>query len=435
MWGPPHLSWLVVALLVQRERQRWHHAVARAALDRDDDDGDLPGHAGWTYRRHGIGLCLTGPDGELLDADFLTETGEVIDTWFFTARVASLATSPTRIAEPRLWRWRPSDDVIVDGIHELAAVGLVRYTTTYKNHVTLAPELEARAGEVAAELDTADGRARWLAIIEPGGDEAHVAAHRAWLSMRVHASERPGDLLPLALRGTTAEEAVGLCMPLFGRKDWHEGRAIELLRARPDVDVTAAVAEALRRADVAVDHPFSPYQACAYLLERDLERELVRERFDAWAGLARVAGYGGHPLLADFATLALERLPDRALPLVRRALRSDVPIAVCEMASLLAAIDQRWCHRELAAALAEDRRESHAYLAAALRSTTSDLAHRRGASAPGPPPRAPDAIGFTFGEVLSARADDDVADAIDGLRALATRLRAGLPEDWMGERG
>ncbi len=367
---------------------------------------------------------MTGPDGELLDADFLTETGEVIDTWFFTARVASLATSPTRIAEPRLWRWRPSDDVIVDGIHELAAVGLVRYTTKYKNHVTLAPELEARAGEVAAELDTADGRARWLAIIEPGGDEAHVAAHRAWLSMRVHASERPGDLLPLALRGTTAEEAVGLCRPLFGRKDWHEGRAIELLRARPDVDVTAAVAEALRRADVAVDHPFSPYQACAYLLERDLERELVRERFDAWAGLSRVAGYGGHPLLADFATLALERRPTARCRwcAARCGWRA---IAVCEMASLLAAIDQRWCRR-CAAARPRTARESHAYLAAARRIDRQRPGHRRGASAPGPPPRAPDAIGFTFGEVLSARADDDVADAIDGLRALATRLRAGV---------
>lgn len=432
MWGPPHLSWLVVALLVQRERQRWHHAVARAVLDGDAAAGDLPGHEGWTYRRHGIGLCLRGPDGELLDADFLTEFGDVIDTWFFAARVESVATSPTRIAEPRLWRWRPADDVIVDGIRELAALGHVRYTTTYQNHVALAPELEARAGEVAAELDTAAGRTRWLAVVEPGGDEAHVAAHRAWLTARVHASERPGDLLPLALRGTTAEEALGLCRPLFGRKDWHEGHAIELLRARPDVDVTAAVAEALRRADVAVDHPFSPYQACAYLLERDAEPELVRERFDAWAGLPQVAGHGGHPLLAHFASLALERLPERALPLVRRALRSSVPVTVCEMASLLAAIDQRWCHRELAAALAEDRRESRAYLAAALRSTTSELARRRGATASGPPPRAPDAIGDTFDEVLHASAVHDVADEIDGLRVLAARLRAGLPDDWIG---
>ena len=432
MWGPPHLSWLVVALLVQRERQRWHHAVAHAALDGGDDVGDLPGHHGWTYHRHGIGLCLRGPDGELLDADFLTETGEVIDAWFFATRVESVATSPTRIAEPRLWRWRPMDDVIVDGIRELAAAGLVRYTTTYENQLVLAPELEARAGEVTAELDTADGRARWLAVIEPGGDAAHVAAHRAWLSKRVHASTRPGDFLALALPGTTAEEALALCRPLFGRKDWHEGRAIELLRARPDVDVTAEVAEALRRADVAVDHPFTPYQACVYLLERDAKPALVRERFDAWAGIPRAAGYGGHPLLDDFATLALERLPERALPLVRRALRSSVPIVVRAMASLLAAIDQRWCHRELAAALAEDRQESHAYLAAALRLTTSDLARRRGASDPGPPPRAPDAIGFSFDELLYAHADDDVADELDVQRALAARLRAGLPDDWNG---
>ena len=188
----------------------------------------------------------------------------------------------------------------------------------------------------------------------------------------------------------------------------------------------------LRRADVATDHPFSPYQACAYLLERDAEPALVRERFDAWAGIPRAAGYGGHPLLADFAVLALERLPERALPLVRRALRGSVPIAVLEMAALLAAIDQRWCHRELAAALAEERRESHAYLAAALRSTTSELAQRRGASDPGPPPRAPDAIGFSFDEVLHARADDDLTEELDERRTLAARLRARLPDDWAG---
>jgi len=40
--------------------------------------------------------------------------------------------------------------------------------------------------------------------------------------------------------------------------------------------------------------------------------------------------------------------------------------------------------------------------------------------------------GFSFDEVLYAHADDDVADELDGQRALAARLRAGLSEDWNG---
>lgn len=427
-YGAPHLDWLVLALGIQRERQRWHHQVAREVYqDADDDEGELPGHPGWSYYRHGIGVCLGGPDGEVLDVDFEDEDGQRIDTWFFARRIESLQRSPDRIVEPRLWRWRPRRELIVDGIRELEGAGAVHYPTAYENKIVLAADLEAELPEVIAELATVEGRARWLAELEPGGEQAHVEAHRAWVRDRLAASKRPGDLLELALADTTPEQAVELCRPLFGRKDWHEGRAIELLRRRADVPVLPEVIDVLRNADPRTDHPFSPYQACAFLLERDADRELVLEAFDAWTTIDKAEGYGAHPLISEFAALALEHVPDRALRVVRHGLRHGVPIAIAELAALLAAIDQPWCHRELAAAAAEQRRESHSYLAAALLATSSELAQRRGAAVPGPSPRAPGAIGFTFDEVLHNMADGEMAGHIDKQRALAARLRDKYP--------
>lgn len=429
-YGPPHLTWLVAALLVQRDRQRWHHEVTPVVRDLDEDEGDVPDLPGWIYCRHGIGVCLYGPDGEILDADFNDEAGAVIDTWFFAARVESLKDAAGWLAEQRLWRWRPMREVIVDGFEELARLGAVTYWTEYKNKVVLAPELDARARAVAEELVSPASIERWLAALEPGGEAAHLAEHRAWIRARLGSSSRPGDLLDLALQDAPAAEAIELCRPLLARRDWAAGHAIELLRARPDVPPLPEIAELLRGASLAEDHPFAPYQACAYLIERGLERALALERFDAWSQLEKVKGYSGNPMVSKLASLALQHLPDRALALVRRALRSPVPICVEETAALLAAIDQRWCHRELAAALDEPRRGPHAYLAAALRCTTSELGHRRADATPGPPPRAPDAIGYTFDEVLHANADRELGREHGAAQELAKVLRARYPDDW-----
>jgi|JI10StandDraft_1071094.scaffolds.fasta_scaffold08019_5 hypothetical protein len=431
MWGPPHRSWLVVALLIQRERQRWHHAVCRGVFDARTPRGALPGHAGWRFQRHGCGILLSGPDGEQLDVDFETATGSLIDAWFFANRVASVAGSATRIAEPRLWRWRPSEDVIIDGISELADAGLVHYTSPYRNKVALAPELETQALSITAELELPEGRARWLALLEPGGEEAHLAMHRAWLQARVHSSTSPGDLLEFALSGTSADEARALCGAFLGRGDWHAGRAIELLRGRVDVPPMPELADVLARLRVDVDHPFAALQACAYLLERDLAPAAVRERFGVWAGLDATADSGGHPARAEFATLALEWLPDLALPLVRRALRDPVPWVVIQMAAMLAAIDLRWCHRELISAAGEPR-ETQAYVAAALRETTSELAQRYGRDTRRPTPGGPDDVTASFGELAQDMAGDFLAEELTSARVRAARLRARFPDDWNG---
>jgi hypothetical protein len=85
------------------------------------------------------------------------------------------------------------------------------------------------------------------------------------------------------------------------------------------------------------------------------------------------------PLIVSSPTLilALRFFPADAMHLVRRTLRSSTPICVEEIAALLAAIDQPWCVRELAAALKDSPRQSA--IAAALRRSASDVARRRAA--------------------------------------------------------
>ncbi len=283
---------------------------------------------------------------------------------------------------------------------------------------------------MAEELSSPSAWERWLDALEPGGEEAHRADYRTWLHQCVRTSARPGRLLEVALRDATIAETIDLCTPLLRRNDWDAGHAIELLRTRPEVPALPEVAALLARLSLTKDHPFAAMHACAYLIERGLELPLALKRFDAWSTLEQAKGYGGNPMGSDFAIFALQHLPDRAMPLVRRTLRSSTPMCVMEIASLLAAIDQPWCHRELAAALAEPRHAARAYLAAALRSTSSELGRRRADNAPRSGPRAPDAIGYTFEEVLEVRADDDVGGELDKWREVAGVLRERYPADW-----
>jgi hypothetical protein len=432
-YGPPHVTWLVASLLVQRERQRWHHAVTRDGQGLDGEAGALAGMAGWRYQRHGMGVCLHAPDGEVLDVDFNDETGAVIDVWFFAERVKSVRDAPRWLAEQRLWRWRGLRDVIVDGCEELVGRGAAKYVTGYKTKIALAAELEARAAAVAEETGTPEGAARWLAALEPGGEVAHGEAHRAWLRAQVRSSSRAASFLELALVDASAQEAVAMCRPFVERLDQETGHAIELLRARPAIPVLDEVVALLKRASPVEDHPFAVYQACAYLLERGVERGLVVERFDVWSRLEAVKGYRGNPLQAEFAILALRHVPERGLALVRASLRSSVPLCVQEMAGALAAIDQRWCHRELAAAIEKPPRGIHAYLAAGLRGTTSDIAHRRAVTAFTPPTRGVEVIGYAFDDVLAANADGMMSDTVQRFAGVASELRGKYPEDWTGE--
>ena len=59
--------------------------------DLADDDGRYR-PAGVDLLCHGVGVCLSVPDGEMFDVDFNDDAGSVIDVWFFANRVQSVKT-------------------------------------------------------------------------------------------------------------------------------------------------------------------------------------------------------------------------------------------------------------------------------------------------------------------------------------------------------
>jgi hypothetical protein len=427
---PPWMGWLVAALVVQRERQRWHRDVVSSRLDHGGDDhGPVPGMPGWTFEQHGMGYCLLGPDGELVDVDLRDREAAIIDPWFFANRVKSIAHA--RLAEGRLWRWRPKTDLVVDGLDALAAARVI-YRQPDSHLFTLAAPLAVRAAEVARDLAADDAEVRWRRALGDRDDVLQRGEHRVWLVGLVRSS-RKGPILEVALDAVEPEVGYELLRAqLGGPLDHAAGRAIELMRARPAMPACPDVVSVVQRVAPSDDPPYPGYQAVAYLLERGMEPALAREKFDELAAVKVAKGFRGNPFESSFAILALRFLPDRAMPLVRRALRSTTPICVQEIAALLAVLDQPWCHRELAAALAEERTPTHPYLVAALRRSSGDLARRRAAAYDVPPARDPEATGFTYDEVAYANADSFMDRAVAGAASVASELRGKYADDWTG---
>jgi hypothetical protein len=430
---PPWLGWLTVALLGQRVRQRWHRRVVDALPEdaSSDEDGEVPGLPGWTFHFHGIGCCLTGPDGEVVDVDRRDEHAAVIDPWFFATRVKSLC--ERGFVERSLWRWLPSHGLVVCACAELREAGaLVPFEGDH--FFRLAEALEGRAEAVAAQ-DMADAPTveRWSRALEPGESPALVAAHHLWLVGLIVHGEDSYDALPGAAEVLSDDELLDACLRVVdGRIGPATGKAIEILRARREPRASDAVIKLLHRLSPTGDPPAAAYQALTYLLEQEADPAKLASLFQRFSDVERAAGFKGNPFHGSYATLALRFFPELAMSLVRRALRSTTPVCVSEVAALLAAIDQPWCHRELEAALAAPPGPARAYLVEALRRSSGDLASARAALADIPPWATLGQIGFTYEQVLHANVSKAIEPALAKAWPLAAELRARYPPDWAG---
>src|SRR5262245_35780520 len=80
------------------------------------------------------------------------------------------------------------------------------------------------------------------------------------------------------------------------------------------------------------------------------ERFLLKHGFRA-GEMRRSLSQAGGSSIGEAALLAMEYDPGQALPLFRRALRSDVPANRGEAAAVLALVDRPWSRRELRAVL------------------------------------------------------------------------------------
>jgi len=435
----PWLGWLLLCLCRQRARQSWLVDVHHQHLsDVDRMHGDVPGLPGWRYHYHGMGLCLSGPNAEALDMDFHDEQGSFIDPYFFATRVHGLSQPP--LPEARLRRWLPDQDVTVAALDALKKRELLLPPDGHSFQLSPALEAAHREGEALP----CENVAEQLALATALGDgelTGHAPArlqegYRAWLLATLGAHDQPWAVLDAAAAALPQGEATDLLVTLTeGEVDHTWARAFELLEARgarPHLDAPALLA----RLEPQRHHPHLAWAAASYFLRADMARERCLSLIEAFAAVRVVQGYHGNPYDGQLAALMLEHAPARALPLVRQALRSSTPIAVEEAAALLAALDQRWCHRELEAALRDTLRDAPAtarILATALGHSSSELARRRAMGMTPPPPEHDPAVaGFTFEEVMANSADGLFHSHLEQVRPLAARLLPTLDEDLGG---
>jgi len=426
----PWLAWLTVALCRQRARQTWLMKISTENLASvDDDQGTVPGLDDWSYSFHGQGLCLSGPNGEQLDVDFHDDEGATIDPYFFAQRALRLDPRPP--VEAQLDQWFPTANLLVCGIEQLRHVGLVDHPDS--DHVFVLTErleqLHARVAAIDFEDDTQFRE--WNDRL--GTPQGSRAEFHAWLRALLEDRREAYRVLGAAALLLPRDEAIALCERLLpGPIDTTTGAALETLHQW--ADPSDAVAPLLERFDPAAHHPYSVWAAARYLLERDLCRDAAIEAVDTFARVDRVVGYHGNPYADQLALLMLEHCPERALPLLRRALRSSTPAVVETVAALLASLDQVWCHRELRTALADpllvEAPHLRRYLAAALAHSDSDLARRRARIAQPPEPVPDDAAGFSFDQIVAANLDTFFGTALERARPLAERLRGRIPDDF-----
>lgn len=373
------LGWLFVALARHRIRQRWHAFIVRTRLrDVEEDEGDVPGLAGWTYAFSELGCCLEGPDGEVLDVDFDDDEAAIVDTWRFADRLESLS---ERGVEGVVARFLPTAGLVVIALADAAELGAIEQlgpTFTFR----LAPELEERAAAIAA-IDFEDSATLrfWSEALGDPDDEAVWAGFEAWLCAAVRSDdlERAREALDGAARLLPRRVLATLCLELVARVPLDEAarEALQILSELPDVDAREEVRAYLRHERPADARLWGPFVAVRYLLDRGDDDPTLLRRFDELSARERAEAYDGSTFLGDWAVLALEHRPGLAMALVRRALRSPRPACVAKVAALLSAIGQPWCVRELAAAL--DERPRNATLAEALRRTSGDLARAKAA--------------------------------------------------------
>lgn len=440
-------GWLLLCLVRQVSRQRWLMQMVKERIsgrDLDEDEGDVPGYAGWRYNFHGIGCCFEGP-GESIDVDFHDEEGASIDTYFFAQRIESL-TAP-ELPEARLRALLPGASLLAAAIDDLRAMGLFGRPAR-QNALRLPAQMEALAETAAAlALSSDEASVRCLAHLRdfealascPGGEvfqakaEAVRQSRRSWLLGHAGSPWTAGDALAALELLSTDEEQVRACTRVIehGPVSSATAEAVKQLDRRPgEAGSDAVLRLALQRLSPMEHHPYSMHAAARYLLRRGLERERVLAAMLAFARVDPVKGYGGNPFIGEFALLALEYAHEHARELVRLALRSSVPVARQRITAVLFVLDRPWCHHELAAALqGMDREPGAMALVVAMSRSRSDLARAMAARWRKEHPLSPSqGPGFTWDEVEETNADSWLDSELTKAETWVAQAAPRLPE-------
>lgn len=414
----PWVGWLLVALCRQRARQSWLLEVhERYLADVDEQVGDVPGLEGWRYDFHGTGLCLTGPDGDLVDMDFDHEpAAATIDPYFFAGRVLTYQSGHP---ETRLRALLPSSDWIARGIDTLRRIGAVHHPTS--RHVfQLAARLEHGHPQIAAiDFGSKGVRRRWRKGL--GDDEHGLQRTRAWAMEEVRSERRNLSLLRAHMLTMDQVEELALAV-LDGPLDSYVGRAVDALHeaGRTPRDRLVAL---LDRLDPAEHHPYPAHAVCRALLAIDVERARCLEVLEAFAAVDVVKGYRGNPYRDHLAVLVSRYDAERGWPLFRLAAHDVTPGVYEPIGALLALLpDDRAARLLLEAALASAPTQRR-FLLACLAHRDDDVSRALAAEHMPPPPERSGTFGYTFEEVQYANLRGLLGHRMEGARETLALLR------------
>jgi hypothetical protein len=404
----PWETWTLIGLIRHRRRQLWVGDVITARLGADllelaemgalghppvHQSGPVPGLPEWEYYFHGIGCCLTHRvTGEAIDVDFFEESAEYFDLWFYQNHLKSLREPPP--PERRLLELHPSVEPIRLAAEDLLRAGVLAPLPGSDGFPFRVADsaLGHEEGVTALCQSWADeGRRLWLAALVGDWPAAHDEALRRGdpalgeitaARARQCRALRQERLLP-ELRGERLAAAA-----LWGLADLGSealpGVLAEALRG-PPTGLTSAALEIIGRLDAPawcdrvhelfcrLDPAGSAPQPHLWMAALKFLLRHGHRRAELLATLPVAGGYE----MGEACLLALEHAPEQALPLIRRALRSRVPVNRTAVAALLALIDRPWSRRELMANLrAWNDQQMTAECRAALLECRDEEAHR-----------------------------------------------------------
>jgi hypothetical protein len=405
----PWEIWAFIGLVRHRERQLWVGEVVTERLGGRLADlallgalghpqgvpqqGLVPGLPEWEYYFHGKGCCLTHRvSGDRIDVDFFGDSAECFDFFFYKRYLESL-----RDPEPperRLLELHGSPEALRLAFDDLRAAGLLEAPPGRDSHpLRLSAGTLAHAASVAAFCAAwpDPGRRLWLAALVGDWPAAHQAAlsgaDPALVALTAGRAGQCRSLWEQRLLDAFRDEKQDWAA-LLGLHDLDAGSLAAVLEqalAGPPSGLTSAALDVIGRRDDPAwcprvhalfrrVHPGGPIPG-PHLWMTSL-KFLLRHGHqvgEVLRALPRAAGCE----MGEACLLALEHAPEQVLPLVRRALLSDVPANRAAVAAILALVDKPWSRRELLAALeASDDQERTADARAALLECRDEEAHR-----------------------------------------------------------
>jgi Domain of unknown function (DUF6896) len=366
----PWETWTLIGLVRHRERQFWVADIIRTRLRGSLADlaaigalghpqgvpqsGSVPGLPEWEYFFHGRGCCLTHKvEGDAIDVDFWDDSAEYFDTFFYKNYLESLRNPEP--PEQRLRELHPSARAVTIAVDDLIAFRALspfpgRETHPYRVSDDVLACTDAIAGFCTA---WADPRRRvwlaglvgdWLAADEAAAGQADltaVTAPRAEQCREIRRQRLRKDLGE-QYRGADALQALAdlaasdldQCLrdALLGPPSGSISAALDIIGKQDDPRWCQHLYELFRRTDSAQQPP-SPHIWMTSL------KFLLRHGHRTGELLAALSRAGGTEV-GEAVLLALENAPELALPLIRKALLSDIPFNRSRTAAILALIDK-----------------------------------------------------------------------------------------------